>query len=81
MSKDQLERFDDFLDRLEAFRREVEEHLPDSAKMVVSADILNPVVVGQSHRVTLSEFPVGTVLMRKHIMRRGEIAGIELVIM
>ena len=81
MSEAQLDRFEDLLKRLEAFLKEAQEIAPGSTKMVVSTEILKPVTVGQSHRVTLSEFPEGTVLMRKHIMRRGKIAGVELVTM
>ena len=77
-----VEEFDERLGFLKDLVKELQEVLPGNVKLTISTSVKKPVTIGAYHRVTLSEFPVGTVLRRRHITRGdGSVGGVELVVM
>lgn len=72
--------FDHYLAVLKNLAEELQALSPRNVKMTVSTHITKPVIVRLGHRVVLREFPVGTVLRRRHLKRAdGAIGGVELI--
>ena len=72
--------FGHYLTVLKNLAEEFQALSPKNVKMTISAEVTKPIIVRDYHRVTLSEFPVGTVLRRRHLIRPdGAIGGVELI--
>ena len=74
------EEFAALVPELKAQADRLKDIVPGIDDLTETGEVLKDVVVGQFHRVTLSEFPAGVSLRRIHLKRRdGSVGGITLI--